>query len=282
MSQTSEPKNLPNPNRNLPAVDLDHEKDSLEKFIDSVKPYANLIGLGLLALFLLFLAIIWMMKVRSDLEEGKWITLSRQMGVFTQTSNTSSLKEVAEQFPDSSAGFWALQVAGDFDLRSGILELARDRQAGFREINKAKDTLKKLVDVDPVLKSPLLQQMSLSSLAYAHESLGEFDEAERLYRQLVESVPDTAFGQRAAEGLARVTDSSFHAVYQKFKDWEDPLSIAPGPAITPSPDISFPDVTDIPPGEGTPPTAEQEGVNETEEEGGKVEGDGTQTEGDGI
>jgi tetratricopeptide (TPR) repeat protein len=83
---------------------------------------------------------------------------------------------------------------------------------------------------------------STFSLAYAHESLGEFEEARKLYQQLVEQAPDSAFGQAAQRGLHRCTDPSFAIVYDRFKEWEDPFAVAPGETPSEKPDISFPEI----------------------------------------
>ncbi len=226
----------------LPVVDHHDDLNPAEQLLEKIKPHANLIMLGLLALFLLFIAIAWMLKSRSDLAEGEWLHLNRQIGTFERTGNLSNIKAVIEDYPEGKAGLWGLQLAGDFELRQGISKLASDKTEGLKEIEKAKNTLKKVVDAPAKQKTTMLQVRSTLSLAYAYESLGELGEAKQLYQQIVDKAPDSAFGKTASRGLERTSNPAYAVIYEKFKNWEDPFAIAPGAESDKKPDISFPDL----------------------------------------
>lgn len=214
----------------------------MERFFHALIPHASLIGLTLGALLLLVIAVAWMFNTRAEIAEGQWISLVRRTGLFQMTGTTSIMKEIADEHPDSKAGLWALQIAGDGDLANGLQMFARDRNEAIREIERARESFRKVVDAPANLKSPELQQRSVFSLAYAYESLGQFQEASEYYRQIIELAPDSAFANKARRGLARAENPQFASIYQAFRDWEDPLGPAPGAITDPLPDISFPEI----------------------------------------
>lgn len=214
----------------------------MERWFHSLVPHASLIGLSLGALLLLFIAVAWMFKTRAEIEEGQWISLVRRTGLFEMTGTTSIMKEIAEEHPDSKAGLWALQIAGDGDLSNGLRTFAQNRTEAVREIEKAREAFRKVVDAPTNLKSPELQRRSVFSLAYAYESLGQFEQAAELYRQLIEMAPDSPFTDQARRGLARSQNPQFASIYKAFKEWEDPLGPAPGAITDQLPDLSFPDI----------------------------------------
>ena len=136
----------------------------------------------------------------------------------------------------------ALQLAGDYDMRTGLSKLSFDREGGIKLIEKARDSLQAVVDAPATQKSTMLQRRSTFSLAYAYESLGDFEKAKVLYQQLVDAAPDAAFADSARRGVKRTSNPEYVALYEKFKNHEDVLGDAPGPAIPQKPDISFPDL----------------------------------------
>jgi tetratricopeptide (TPR) repeat protein len=240
MSQISDKPAKSNP---LPVVNTEEEMNGLEKFFHALVPHASLIGLTLAALLLLFIALAWMYQTRVEMEEGQWITLTRRSGLFEVAGTTNILKEIAEEHPDSKAGLWALQFAGDRDLYNGLSKLASDRTEAIKEIEKAREAFRKIEEAPASLKSPELQRRSTYSLAYTYESLGQMDKAAELYRRLAEEAPESAFGKMAARGLARSRNPEFAAIYDFFKNWEDPT--APGPLSNDLPNIDFPEIPPI-------------------------------------
>ena len=232
-------KSLPQP---VPGEQTTEPLSGAERLVDSLRPYGAFIALGVALLFLAFIAVAWSIKVRFDQQERPWMALNQKIAEFGLTGNTSGLKEVAEDFPDGAAGLWGLQLAGDLDLRNGNAQLPVDRTAGIKLIEKARDTLKKIVDAPAASKSTMLQRCSTFSLAYAYESLGDFENAKKIYQQIVDSTPQSALADPARRGIVRSSDPAYAIVYAKFKDWVDPMADAPGPAVPSRPDISFPDV----------------------------------------
>lgn len=226
----------------LPVAPPSEELSGVEKFIDSLRPYGSTIALGIALMFLVFIAIAWFVKSGLDRKEDQWRLLNTKIAEYSLNQNTSGLKEVAEEFPDGNAGMWGLQLAGDIDMRSGIFQLGEDRDAGLKRIEKARDAFKKVVDAPAANKTTMLQRRSTFALAYAEETLGNFDAAKALYESIIESAPESSIAELARRGIERTTNPAFVAIYDEFKNWEDPLAEAPGPVVPDRPDISFPKV----------------------------------------
>jgi tetratricopeptide (TPR) repeat protein len=239
MSQVSKEKSIPS---QLPVMEPVHEPSFGDRLLESVKPHANLIMLSIAALFLLFIVVAFMIQTRQSVAEGEWLSFNAQVTNLELTGNTSGMKELAEDYPDGKAGLWGLQLAGNFELRQGLQKLGSKRSEGLKEIEKARNTLKRVVDAPADKKSTLLQVRSTYSLAYAYESLGDFDNAKSLYQKLVDQAPDSGFGQAAERGLKRCSDPAFAEIYERFQKWEDPFAIAPDAPTAQKPDISFPEI----------------------------------------
>lgn len=236
MSQTMNKKTRKS---QLPVVE-EHDLTAAEKLVEKLSPYGSMIALGIALLFLAFIAIAYFIKAGYIAKEREWQQLNASITEVGISGNTNSLKRVAEEYPESKAGLWALQLAGDYDLRTGLSQMTYDREGGMQLINKATESLQKVVDAPADIKSPMLQRRSTFSLAYALESVGEFGKANELYKQLVESAPDAAFAEPARRGVERTSDETYAALFEKFQKWEDILGDAPGPMIPERPDISFP------------------------------------------
>lgn len=259
MSQVTKDKSIPS---QLPVVDQGVESSFGDRLLESIRPHLNLILLSIAALVLLFVALAWMLQTRQQAAESEWMTFNQQLSLLSLTGNTSGIKEISEEFPNGSAGLWGLMLAGHFELDQGLRKLGSDRTEGIREIEKAKKTLKRVVDAPAAQKSSLLQVRSTFSLAYAEESLGEFENAKTLYQQLVDQAPDSAFGNAAKRGLMRCSDPKFAKVYETFKNWEDPFAVAPGAPTTPKQDISFPELPESPDSEEKPTDQPDSGASE--------------------
>jgi hypothetical protein len=242
MSQTMKDKPAKN---SLPVHEPGEELSGAEKLVDSLRPHSSSIALGLALLFLVFVVATYFIKSNMDRNEDQWRLMNNKIAEVGITGNTSGLKEVIEEFPDGTAGLWALQLAGDYDLRQGISELAQDRAAGIKTIEKARDSLQKIVDAPAASKNTMLQRRSTYSLAYANESLGKFAQAEALYQQIVDGAPESAFGKAAKRGIERTSNPVYVALYEKFSNWDDSLAEAPGPPIPTTPDISFKEFDEI-------------------------------------
>jgi hypothetical protein len=225
-----------------PVAESHEDMTAMEKWFETVKPYGSMIALVIAVCFLAFIAMIYLIQANEASKEAEWRQLNVSISEMDASGNSNVLKQVAEEFPEGKAGMWALQIAGDYDLRTGIRQLSYDRDGGLKLVEKAKESFQGIVDAPATAKSTMLQRRSIFSLAYANESLGNFDSAKTLYQQIVDEAPDTVFAEAAARGAVRCTNPQFVALYEKFKTYEDLLGDAPGPAMTAPPDISFPEI----------------------------------------
>jgi hypothetical protein len=220
-----------------------------EVFLEKVKPYASTIGLALLAGILGFVVIAFMNKSSFDSKALEWRELNNAATITLQTGDVDALQQVANAYPDKKAGLWASQIAGDFQLRTGLQQLPTDRESGIGQINKAKEAFQKVVDAPAAIKTSMLQRRSQFSLAYAYESLGKFDEAKALYDELLEKAPESAFASVAKRGALRSSDEQYAKLYNTMENWEEEvLGDAPGIPVEKRPNLDFPAV-DLPEGE---------------------------------
>jgi hypothetical protein len=249
--KTATPKKKSNKSR-LPVVEEVHELSGAEQMLEKVKPHLTTIGLVIVACVLGVIAIAVIVRGRFEQNAAQWRDLSTSSAIALRTGDISGLKSVAETYPDSKAGLWALQMAGDQQLRMGIEQLSFDREAGNQLIAKAKENFQEIVDAPQSIKSTMLDRRSYFSLAYAHESLGEFDKAKEIYEELIALAPDSAFVEPARRGLERSTNKQYVNLYTQFANFEETeIGDAPGPALPDRPIIEFPEA--LPPGE-KPPT----------------------------
>jgi tetratricopeptide (TPR) repeat protein len=236
------------------------EKNELVEWANSkfghLKPHLGKILLVFVLIVVLGFAFAYYRYLQSELYAAQWRQL--QMAIHGQmvTSETSDYAVMAEQYPDAKASMWAMQLAGDSQLRQGLSRLISDRNAALKELGKAKASYGKILE-SKVEITPMLRQRALYTMAYTCESMGEFDEAKKYYGELVEKVPDSAFAKQADRALERLADPAIRKVWEEFKT----VGTAPGEGLPTAPDISFPEIPaatgDQPPAtDGQPPATE--------------------------
>ncbi len=262
MSQTMNQKPAKKKTKSkAPFVEEPEELSGSEKIFEAISPHLTTIGLVVLAGLLAFVAIAFMIQSSFDKKAVEWRDLANSSAIALRSGDISNLKAVANSYPDSKAGLWALQMAGDQQLRMGIEQLSSDRDGGIQLIKKSKENFQSIVDSPQTLKTTMLDRRSHFSLAYAHESLGEFADAKKIYDKLVEQAPDSAFADPARRGSKRSSNEKYALLYEKFVNFEeDVLGDAPGPSIPDRPNISF-DANDLEPGLKPPTENSGEEVN---------------------
>ena len=236
MSQTMNKK----PPKNDPLPEAPEELSLAEQWVDKLMPYGSMIALGIALCFLAFIIVTYMIKANEVRAENEWRELNTSITEVGLSGNTARLKQVADDFPTGRAGMWALQLAGDYDLRTGIGQLSYDREGGLKLIEKSRDTLQRIVDGPASAKTTDLQRCSTFSLAYANESMGEFAKAKSLYQEIVDNALDSPFGEPAKRGLARCSNPKYAVLFDDFKTYDDSIEEAPGATVPDKPNISFP------------------------------------------
>lgn len=220
----------------------------LEEKFGHLKPYWSQITLGICAVVAIAVAAGFLWDRARKAEAEKWQTLSyaqnsyvRSLQQFGPGADNTALADFADQYPDDTAGLWALLFAADAEMRSGLSDLSSDRKAGFDKIGQAIQYYRRVVD-STADKSTMLQRRSLFGLAYALESDGQFEEATQLYQQLADLGDETPFAESAKRALERTTNEKYATLFQTFRDYEDVPDVAPGMKLPQRPDISFPEI----------------------------------------
>ena len=243
----------------LPVVEEEVIEEQLtfgDKLLATVTPYLGTIVFALVAGFLAFALVAFLLRSSADSKAFEWRELNSASSIARQSGNISEWTRVADKYPDSKAGLWASQFAGDFQLREGLSTLMTDQKAGFGMIEKSKTFFQSVIDAPASSKTAMLEQRSHFSLAYAHESLGQFAESKALYQKLIDEAPNSAFAGHAERGLSRSSSGDYTDLYAKFTNWqEEEIGEAPGPKAPSIPSIDFPEIKDLPPGQKPPTTS---------------------------
>lgn len=216
------------------------EKNELAEWVDSrfgsLRPHLGTILLGILALVLAGLIGSYWFWSRREASSQPWRDLQVALVQNMQDSQASHFELIADQFPNTIASLWALQLAGDSDLRVGLSKMVTQRDEALRQIDRAVRSFEK-IQQSTLRKPDLLIERSTWSHAYALESLGRFDEARKLYQRLLDTMPQSTIVEQCRDALARLDDPAITGAFTKFSA----VGTAPGTRLPPIPDISFPD-----------------------------------------
>ena len=166
--------------------------------------------------------------------------LADAMQQFNVTTNVDSLKQMKEDYPNEVETNWAMLIAGDYELNRGLSQYASDREGAMKLIKRSKESFQSVVDSPSSAKTTMQERRSLFSLAYAHESLGEFSEAKALYQRVLDESPDSIFASSAKNGLERSNNPDFEKLYREFASFKPAMDEAPGVAVPDAPVIDFP------------------------------------------
>lgn len=227
-----------------------HEKEILEneivtwteKNFGHLRPHLPVIGICAGLIIVICILFVYYQELNKNNKAMPWNAFNMAVSQTRMTGDTRMLTRVAEEYPENTAGLWALQLAADFELRSGISQFGEDevvRKEGMDKVRKARDMYQRIVDTK-IDKTPMLQRRSLFGLAYASESMGDFKAAKDYYRELGDDGGDSPFLDAAKRGEVRTTNPEYLALFNKFKEWKDTPGDAPGPVLPPRPDIGFP------------------------------------------
>ena len=227
-----------------------HEKEILEneiltwteKKFGHLKPHLPMIGICTGLIVVIFIVFMYYLELNERKQAMPWSAFNMAVSQTRLTGDTRMLTSVADEYPQNVAGLWAMQLAADFELRSGIQQFGQDevaRKEGLDKVRKARELYKK-VNESNVDKSTMLQRRSLFGLAYAAETVGDFEAAKSNYQTLVDQGNKSPFLDAASRGLKRTSNPEYKVVYDKFRDWKETPGDAPGPVLPTRPDIGFP------------------------------------------
>lgn len=223
--------------------------DWLGKQIERLKPYSQY----LLAGSIVVVAVAGLVAYQNAGQKAKKAAAWNDYLEAANQRRPDALKEVASKHPESPAALWALQTAGDILLEEGTNLLYSDRESAQEILGKARDNFQ--IVLNRAEGQPMLRRRAQFALAKTLESLGELDQAQQHYAQLVEAAPDSVIGKLAARYLRRLKDRSTKEFYGLLAKYEPPSresasGSSPGqasddtlldsPDLPDRPDLSFP------------------------------------------
>ena len=199
--------------------------DALENTAESLKPYAQLILGGLLAIAVVFgVYTYWSNRSQADLAHS-WNSYLQA----SSTENIDDLRKVAEDHAGTPAAVWANLDLGDRALREGMDKLFTNRADAFDDLKKGEGYY---LAAREATREPILGQRATLGLARVYESLVKLDKAKEEYARLKEHWPDSVYGPLAERRLADLQQQSTREFYDWFAAHE-PKSPLGGPLGTP-------------------------------------------------
>ena len=210
----------------------------LDTKLESLKPHMNLIGLVALAIFLVIVAVAFLIYNNQRSKGGRWSNYMESRFKSQQRGDTNALNEVVNLHGGTIVEPFARMMAGDIQTQVGTAVAFRDKEESRIKLEDAKRNYQQVVSAASV--DPMLKRRALYGLANVNERLGEFSEAKKYYQQLLDEAPSSVVGKLAADAVKRVSDSSVTSIFDEYLQW-DPNEEAPTD-LPPRPQISFPDM----------------------------------------
>lgn len=205
--------------------------DWLGQTIAEIKPYANWILVGVIALAVIAGVAIGWPRFRDRASASAWDAFYSAMA----TDNYVEFERIAEDYPGTTVAHWGLVVAADARLANACMQLFRDKATAAQELRRA------IEDYTTVLnesRHPELRQRALFGRARAYEAVsgsrqgeGEIPKAIADYEELVKNWPTGSYSSLAAEQLKRLHSQEAKVFYDKFAAFTParPVSKEPEP-----------------------------------------------------
>ena len=247
--------------------------DALGSKIEEIKPHIPKIAMFTGVAILAIIAVAFWLNVRKGVKEDQW----REYFVSSRFSDSRGMKTVAEIFPDTTVGTLALINAADSDYANGSVNIVRNRENYNSQLKQAIENYELALQSKKVDK--FARARATYALGYSYEAIGRFDDARKMYEEVVEQLPETPESELANKALSRVNDARLTAIYTAFKEWAPPAETAPdaGSMLPSRPDISMPSEVDPESGSsdvGSETPADDESSDEAEStEADNVDGD---------
>ena len=217
--------------------------DSLETWLETIKPHLSKIAMFTIVGVLGIIAIAFWFNTRKAITESQW----REYFVSSRFPDARGMKTVAEMYPNTTVGNLALINSGDADAALGSRNIMLDKDDYGAKLRKAAEEYEKVLESSSV--SEFAKMRATYALGYSYESLGRFEDAQEMYQAVIDSYPDTAESELAAKSLTRINDPALTAIHAAFREWvPDSTDVAPGAqggfgtdsGLPPRPNISLP------------------------------------------
>ena len=250
-----------------PPVEEVEELTAAEQFYENIKPHITTIVLVMIAGTLGFIAIVFLINSSLAKSEGEWRALAQASSMSYVSGDFNALDIVSDEYGDTKAGLWAMQMSADNRLQNGVTEMMVDKVAAQQLLEKARDDFQKIVNAPQANKTSMLHLRSLYSLAYCLETLGDLPAANKNYETLIAEANDSAFSNLALQGLERTADKRYAALYEKFKNYEKvEIGEAPGAELPNRPLLDLPPEIEAPNNDFVPKNLEKPAEEKPAEE----------------
>lgn len=220
-------------------------RDNVEIAIESaITKYGPAVALAVCIVVIVGAGIAFWVQRNRNIAGETWSTVVNNF----QARDVKGLVTAAENARSSKAGTVAMLNAGAVELNDGLERLLKDKVKAREDINAAIEKIQQARNSE--FADGMIKDQATYSLAFAYESMGEFDKAQTFYQELADN-PDSQFQHLAADGLARCGDPETKEFYEVFAKWEptaneeapEELDLLKNPL-----DLSPPEALDLNPG----------------------------------
>jgi len=217
--------------------------DALGTKIEELAPILPKIGMYCGVFILLIIAVAFWINTRQNAKAEQW----REYFVSSRINDPRAMQTVAEYFPNSTVGTLALINAGDADYASGSQNVIQNRE---NYINQVKQSIENYeLALQNANADKFERARATYALGYSFEAIGRFDDAKKMYDEIVQQMPETPEGELAEKALKRVGNPKLTAIFAAYNNWVPPTESAPGEtgSILPvAPDITLPSPEEAP------------------------------------
>lgn len=174
----------------------------LNNLIEQVKPHANMILIGAIALVAIIFAVVYLSGRSGGRGGPAWDDYYRANAIEEVEQRIGQLEHVDEDHPGTPAALWAKLMAADARLLRGTTASFKDHPAGEKDLEKAKDEFLAVISGSerlPKKEGEMLNRRATWCLARTYEALADREKSIEQYEKLAKTAPDSALGKVAAE-----------------------------------------------------------------------------------
>lgn len=195
--------------------------DTLERWIEAVKPYSRALLAGVIGAVVLFSVWGYMASQSRDRAAAAW---NEYYAAMMSPDPRDTLSSIVSRFPGTPVGQAARAVLADIQLDDGTTRLFIDKASGRDELQKASEMYQALLlEAD----DPSLKARATFGLARAHEALGkDLARAAEEYRSIAKNWPDSPYVEEANERAKSLETAATKGFYDWFAKYERPKPVA--------------------------------------------------------
>jgi hypothetical protein len=197
--------------------------DSLERWIEAMKPYSRAVLAGVIGAVVLFAVWGYMANQSRERAAAAWNEYYAALAP-TSTDPREALSSLVSRFPGTPVGQAARAVLADIQLDDGTTRLFMDKSAGRDELQKAAEMYQALLlEAD----EPSMLARATFGLARAHEALGkDLPRAVDEYRSIARKWPNSPYVDEAEARAKSLESDETKSFYDWFAKYERPKPVA--------------------------------------------------------